>query len=163
MDDPKKTNETGDNAGVKFPPPLVYVGMLLLGFLLDEAWPEFRFAADPGLALSVALMLIAAGGILLFASLKLFRQEGNNPEPWKPVDTFIAQGVYLRTRNPMYLAMAFIYLAIAIYFQSLGALFLFVPLIVMIGQFVIAREEAYLERKFGQSYLDYKTKVRRWI
>ncbi len=151
-----------DNAGVRFPPPLIFLGMLLIGFALDPLI-GVRFHAAPHVAFTVGMLLILSGGILIFSAAKLFRRADSNPAPWKPVNQFIADGIYTRTRNPMYLGMAFIYLGIAITLRSYGALFLFLPTMVLIYAFVVRAEEAYLERRFGQSYRDYKKNVRIWL
>ena len=151
-----------DNAGVRFPPPLIYIGMLLLGFAFGGFIDE-RFIAYAVLTLVVGMLFILSGAIMLYRSLASFRRAENDPKPWKPANAFVATGIYTRTRNPMYLAMALIYLGFAIGLQSWGALILFLPTLWLIQHFVIGREEAYLERKFGQSYLDYRANVRRWI
>lgn len=151
-----------DSAGVRFPPPLIYLGMLLIGFALDPLI-GVRFHAFPPLAFMIGMLLIVSGGVLLYSANKVFRSAGNDPKPWLPIEKFVAEGIYTRTRNPMYLGFAFIYLGIAIALRSYGALFLFLPTMMLIYFFVVKREEAYLEREFGQSYLDYKKTVRIWI
>jgi protein-S-isoprenylcysteine O-methyltransferase Ste14 len=151
-----------DSAGVRFPPPFIYLGLLLLGFALDELIGAPLPASLP-LAFAIGMLLILSGGILLATALGAFRRAGNDPEPWKPVDKFIAEGIYTRTRNPMYLALAFIYLGVALALRSIGALVLFPVAIALVQIFVIRREEAYLERRFGRVYLDYKAEVGRWF
>lgn len=76
----------------------------------------------------------------------------------KPVPRLTTSGPFRYTRNPSYLALAAIYAGIAVLRNSLWAMLL-LPLVVM----VIGREERYLERTFGEEYLDYKGQVRRWI
>lgn len=152
-----------DNAGVRFPPPLIFVGMLMIGLALDDHVIGAPLAAFPPLAFTIGMLLIGSGGILIYSAFKCFRRAGNAPEPWQPVGKFMAEGIFSRTRNPMYLGMAFIYLGLAIGMRSYGGLILFLPTMILIHIFVVKREEAYLERRFGQSYRDYKEKVRIWI
>ena len=63
----------------------------------------------------------------------------------------------------MYFGMALAYAGVAIWMDSLVALLLLIPLILVIQREVIEREESYLARKFGERYLSYKSAVRRWI
>lgn len=80
-----------------------------------------------------------------------------------PATAVVADGVYSFTRNPMYLGMALIYAGIAIAADSLLTLILLISVLVVIRYAVIAKEERYMEAKFGAAYRDYKARVRRWI
>jgi protein-S-isoprenylcysteine O-methyltransferase Ste14 len=81
----------------------------------------------------------------------------------RPVPRLTTEGPFRHTRNPSYLALAVIYAGIAILRNSLWAMLL-LPLVVMVIQReVIGREERYLERTFGEEYLAYKQRVRRWV
>ena len=81
----------------------------------------------------------------------------------KPVPRLTTEGPFRYSRNPSYLALAMIYAGIAFLLNSLWAI-LFLPLVVVVMQReVIGREERYLERTFGEEYLTYKGKVRRWV
>ena len=75
----------------------------------------------------------------------------------------MTDGVYRFTRNPMYLAMALLYLGSALALDSVVALILLPPLLALVQVGVIAREERYLEEKFGEDYRRYRTSVRRWV
>ena len=81
----------------------------------------------------------------------------------QPTTTIVADGVFRYSRNPMYLSLTLLYLGIASLFNSLWMLLLILPVLVVVQLGVIAREERYLERKFGEEYLRYKARVRRWI
>ncbi len=152
-----------DSPQVRFPPPLVYAGMLLLGLGIG------RLLGDPPIGLdikvaSLAGMILAIAGLgLIFAALLRFRRAGTNPEPWRQTTAFVASGVYRWTRNPMYLGMALIFAGLALIFDSLATLLLLPFVVILIDRQVIAREERYLEAKFGDDYRAYKDKVRRWL
>ena len=75
----------------------------------------------------------------------------------------VVDGIYGRTRNPLYLGMILVYLGLSVAAGSLWAIVLVVPLLWVINVGVIAREERYLERKFGDAYRAYKGRVRRWV
>lgn len=152
-----------DSAGVRIPPPLVYLGVLLLALALD------RFSWGIGIPLGndiehmLGWIAVVAGFAVMLSAVGLFRRAGTDPKPWKTVTAFVTGGVYRWTRNPMYLGMAAIYLGIALLCDSLAALILLVPLIFWIQRQVIEREEAYMESKFGDAYRAYKADVRRWL
>jgi len=152
-----------DGAGVRFPPPLIYIIALVIGVYSGRALNL------PHLGLSHAVRDIFTGGfliagvIVMFAGAGLLRSRKTNIIPFKPATCLVDTGIYGITRNPMYLGMALTYVALAILFDSLGALVLLPAVIAIMQTQVIAREEAYLERAFGRDYLAYKGRVRRWI
>jgi len=107
-------------------------------------------------------------GFVLFAWLDpgasaRFKQAGTSVIPWKAPSALVTDGPYRFTRNPMYLGMAALYAAIALGAGSLWALALLPIVLVVIQVAVIRREEAYLERHFGEPYREYRSNVRRWI
>lgn len=147
---------------VGFPPPLVFLGFLMLGLLLDDVMdlpsiPMGRSLEWPGFA------LMMAGIGLIIVSLGMFRAYGENPEPWTPSQAIIARGPYRHSRNPMYLGMLMILLGYAIWEASMGVL-AFVPFaFIAIDRAVIVKEESYLRARFGKPFEDYCARVRRWI
>jgi|SRR5215210_3105754 len=153
--------QTPDTAGVVAPPPLVYLGGLAVGLGLEALLPGGSVPSVLRWALGAVLLL---GGAALLATFNAaFQRTGTAVEPWKPTTAIVSTGPYRVTRNPAYLGMALVYVAIALLANAPWA---FIPLpfvLVVITQAVIKREERYLERKFGSEYLDYKTRVRRWI
>ena len=153
-----------DSAQVKFPPPLVYIGFLLTGLLLDRLTgrvPDF-IPVSPFIMVAGGIALLA-GVAVMFAGTSRFRQLGNNLEPWKHANQIVSSGIYRFTRNPMYLGMTLLHLGLALWFRSSWAIILLPVAIIVIRTQVIAREERYLEKKFGDEYLAYKARVRRWF
>ena len=152
-----------DGAAVRFPPPLVYliavfVGILLHAFVLPLPL-ELPGSARITVALGAALLGLAIGG----SAFGLFRRTGQDPAPWKSTPEIVSTGIYRFTRNPMYVGMALLQTSIGIGFAN-GWILALVPLVlVTIYAIAIRHEEAYLERKFGATYLDYKRSVRRWL
>ncbi|AKM11711.1 isoprenylcysteine carboxyl methyltransferase [Croceicoccus naphthovorans] len=151
-----------DSARVRFPPPLVFVGFLLIGRAIDDL-----FGLNPAIPAAVRWILgggaIAVGAATMAAGLLAFRQAGNNPEPWKRDDAFVVAGIYRFTRNPMYLGMAVASFGIAVAANCLGGLLTLPLAILAVRVFVIGAEEAHLSARFGQSYSEYRDRVRRWI
>jgi protein-S-isoprenylcysteine O-methyltransferase Ste14 len=151
-----------DSAKVSFPPPLVFAGMLLLGLVLDRIMPWSLELTWIGRYVGGGI-LIVAGLLCGFSAMGMFRKAGTDVKPWKTTSAIVDSGVYRFTRNPMYLGMAMLYTGIGFALSSLGAFLLLPILILIIRTQVIAREERYLEGKFGDNYRDYKARVRRWL
>ena len=149
------------NAGVVAPPPLVYALPLLAGLLLNR-----RIGAPflPGGATRlVGLPLVVAGLSLGIWFLRTLRGAGTPVDPREPVEALVTDGPYRYTRNPGYLSMAMIYAGTASLANSLPSILLLPAALVVIRRGVIDREERYLARLFGEEYLAYKARVRRWI
>ena len=152
-----------DAASVRLPPPLVYLGAVLAGVLGQWLLAPLSFPLGPGLRIGAAVLAAGLGLALIAAAIGLFRRSGQDPEPWKPTPEIVSSGVYRITRNPMYVGMALIQLGIGIGARN-GWILLLVPVAVAVVYATAVRhEEAYLERKFGDAYLDYKRSVRRWL
>ncbi|HYM30292.1 MAG TPA: isoprenylcysteine carboxylmethyltransferase family protein [Candidatus Cybelea sp.] len=158
-------NEIPDNPGVVARPPLIYLGALLAGALLQFADPVALLPWDlPALARIAIGIVVALDGVALMTfAFPMFRRHGTNVQTGLPVNAIITDGPYRFTRNPLYVSMTLIYAGIAFAADSAWIAGLLVPVLFVIRYGVIAREELYLERKFGATYLDYKSRVRRWI
>jgi protein-S-isoprenylcysteine O-methyltransferase Ste14 len=150
-----------DNPGINVPPPLIYLLPLVLGLLLDRRRPVPFLPR--GTARGLGWSLLGGGVALNGWFLRTIRKADVPIRTDKPVPRLTTEGPFRYTRNPSYLALAIIYAGIAVLRNSLWAILL-LPLVVMVMQReVIGREERYLERAFGEEYLDYKDKVRRWV
>jgi protein-S-isoprenylcysteine O-methyltransferase Ste14 len=157
------TNPPRDGSGIRFPPPLIYALFFLAGYGLHRISQVTLIPAHPGWLDPAGLVLIGAGVLLAITAAATFRRAGTNVNPTKPATTVVSHGPFRVTRNPMYLSMAVIYAGGILMLDSWWPLLLFPVTIWVIRTQIIAREEAYLERKFGAVYLDYKKKVRRWL
>jgi len=150
-----------DNPGIKVPPPLIYLLPLLLGLALD------RRKHVPFLPSGVARLVggpLIGGGALLGGWFGHTMREADAPvRTDRPVPRLTTEGPFAHTRNPGYLALTMLYAGIAALRNSLWPI-LFLPLVLwVIRREVIGREERYLERTFGEEYLNYKVRVRRWV
>ena len=150
-----------DHASVVAPPPLIYLGALLVGAGLDYLWPAPFVPA--GVQYPVGLGAAALGLLGVALSFRLFRRAGTHVEPYKPTEALIMTGPYRFSRNPIYVSMSLLYVGIAVLLDSLWVVALLIPTLVVMRYGVIAREERYLERKFGDDYRRYKAQVRRWL
>ncbi len=104
----------------------------------------------------VALALVA------WAIVTMTRAGSNVPTN-RPTTTIVESGPYRFTRNPIYLGMFLGLIGLAIAFDTLWLPMMLVPFAIVIRYGVVAREEAYLERKFGADYRGYRSRVRRWL
>src|SRR5215213_11739459 len=150
-----------DNPGGWLPPPLTYLLTLLLGLVLD-----IRLHI-PFLPQRVARVLgwpILGGGIALATwFIRTMRGADTTLDINKPVSSLVQDGPFRYSRNPGYLSLAMIYTGLAIFRSALWAILLLPLLVVVTQRELIEREERYLERTFGEEYLAYKRKVRRWV
>ncbi len=150
-----------DTAGVIAPPPLIYLGALGAGFGLDATIG--RASLPAAIARPVGAALIGAGAALLGGFVQAFGRARTPLDPYKPSEAIVADGPYRLTRNPGYLGMALSYGGIALVANAPWALAPLPVAIAVVDRGVIAREERYLERKFGAGYTNYARGVRRWI
>jgi protein-S-isoprenylcysteine O-methyltransferase Ste14 len=81
----------------------------------------------------------------------------------RPTTAIVTAGPFRYSRNPIYVALTLLYLGIGMVLNALWVLLLIVPVIAVMQRGVIAREERYLERKFGDEYRRYQVRVRRWL
>jgi protein-S-isoprenylcysteine O-methyltransferase Ste14 len=150
-----------DHADVRIPPPLIYVAGFVLGLLLERAFPVLVLPQTPSRV--AAILFIVLWTILTVWSVGLFHRARTSFLPIKPTTTLVVYGSYRFTRNPMYLGLVCLYLGLALWFGVFWPLILLPAVMALVQHYVIAREEQYLERKFGQEYLRYKAGVRRWV
>jgi protein-S-isoprenylcysteine O-methyltransferase Ste14 len=152
-----------DVAGVIALPPLIFLGFLAVAAVLEGIVPLWVRVAH-SLARDVSGAMLVAGGFFIIAvGTRLFAAAGTNVPPTLPTTALVVDGIYRRTRNPLYLGMILVFLGLGIAAGSLWAIGLVVPLLWVINVGVVKREERYLERKFGDTYRAYKGRVRRWI
>jgi protein-S-isoprenylcysteine O-methyltransferase Ste14 len=150
-----------DTAGVVAPPPLIYVAGLAVGFALEALLPGS--SVPTAVQWGLGGVLVVAGVALLLSFNTAFSRKGTAVEPWKPTTAIVTTGPYRVTRNPAYLGMALVYAGVALMSDALWVLAPLPVVLAIVDRGVIAREERYLERKFGQEYVDYKARVRRWV
>lgn len=156
-----------ETAGVIARPPFLFLAALLLGFALDHlvslpiAIP--RPSVIHWISAIVAGALIVSGAAVFAAGIRNFSGAGTPVPGNQPTRVLVTTGIHGWSRNPIYVGMFFIYVGIGVVARSPWILALTLPLAATIRYGVIAREEAYLARRFGDAYRDYKARVRRWL
>ena len=150
-----------DNPGVLAPPPFIYAGALAAGLLANR---RFRLHLLPRrLSRTLGPPLFVSGFLVGLSGFREVRRAGSNVNPFKPVTAIVTGGPYRFTRNPMYLGFTLMYVGISALANALLPILLLPIVQQLMRRGVIEREERYLERKFGDEYLRYKGRVRRWI
>jgi protein-S-isoprenylcysteine O-methyltransferase Ste14 len=156
-------SNTDDGASVWIPPPLIYLAGVIGGALLHAYVRPMPLLLEFGPRLAVSLTFVMLGIALMAGAVGLFKRTGQDPKPWKSTPEIISTGVYRFTRNPMYLGLALLQIGIGVGLENGWVLALVPPVLLAIYQTTIRHEEAYLEDKFGDIYLQYKHSVRRWL
>ncbi len=148
---------------LKIPPVAVFIVVALLMHLAHT------FAAGAHIAvpfsLAILFVSIAISGVVGISGIVAFRQAKTTVNPVKPEEasSVVDSGIYRYTRNPMYLGLLVLLIGLSIYYQNLLSVALNIVFVMYMNRFQIEPEEAVLEKKFGEEYLDYKQSVRRWI
>jgi protein-S-isoprenylcysteine O-methyltransferase Ste14 len=158
---PAREADPAETSGVRVPPPLFYIAGFLVGVAVEAVLPIDR----PPLAITILMTAIGFAGWLALdgAAMLSFNRAGTSLVPIRPSAALVTTGPYRFTRNPMYLGMAFLYLAFALGLGFVWPLIVLPLVLVAVDRLLIAREEAYLVRRFGQSYRDYLKATRRWL
>jgi protein-S-isoprenylcysteine O-methyltransferase Ste14 len=130
-----------DSAGVRFPPPFVYLGALLLGLAAERFVTLRSFGIDWRLLVATGALLFVAGAAMMLAAAGLFRRLGTNVPPSQPTTVIATTGPYRWTRNPMYVGMALIYAGLAVGLDGPIAFALLLLVLIAIQTQVIAFQE----------------------
>ena len=156
-----------ETAGAVVRPPQLFLAALLLGFVADHVLPLQFPVARVGLAhwisAGIAGSMIIIGIAVFGASIRNFSRAATPVQGTRPSSTLVTGGIHGWSRNPIYVGMFLLYGGIGLAVRSPWVLILMLPLAITIRYGVVAREEAYLERRFGNAYRDYKSRVRRWL
>lgn len=153
--------DKADNPGVVAPPPLIFAGGLAAGLLTNRLRPTPFLPR--GLSRVLGWPVVIAGFALGLWGLREMRRAGTNVDPYRPTTAIVERGPYGFTRNPLYVGMTLMYAGFSARANALPAALLLPALLHVVDRGVIKREEKYLEDKFGDEYLRYKGRVRRWI
>lgn len=156
---------TDSHPGVRIPPPLLFAIGLLAGFALEHWLLPLPLVSPARLTWLrvLACGFALASAWLLVSALGGFRRRGTDPRPWREDSALVVEGIYRHTRNPMYVGMALLVAALALWCNSAWPLVALGPTLLVVRYYVIAREEAYLALRFGDDYRDYHGKVPRWF
>ena len=154
------SEEKHDN--VIAPPPVIWIVLIALGYLLG-LWQPLPFVPATDFFFWLGILIWFFGFVLAVLAFLQFRNAGTDVRPNTETSAIVDTGVYAFSRNPIYLGGVIGIAGFAIALNNFWILLMIVPYILIISYGVINREEAYLEKRFGETYLDYKKRVRRWV
>jgi len=153
-----------ETAGVVGRPIRFFPAAALVGLALDRLLPlPFAVPDTDGVPWIVGGSLILIGLLLFAAGVRNFSRAATPVPTNQPARVLVTTGIHRWTRNPIYVGFFLVYVGIGVATRSPWILILTLPLAITIRYGVVAREEAYLERRFGDAYRDYKARVRRWV
>ena len=140
------------------PPPLLCLFIAIAMYFLPKI-------ASYSVHFSVIVFVISLSFLIALSSVMQFFicKTSINPRDFKGTTKLVCTGIFRFSRNPMYLSLLLILLAWTLWLGNSLAWFGVIGFILVMNRFQIAREEAYLESKFGDEYRRYKQKVRRWL
>ena len=151
-----------DTARVVAPPPLMFLGAAAAGRVLDRMLGLAPFGNRRS-RVAAGATLFGSGAALAIWATVLFKRAGTNVVPNRPATALVTSGPFRWSRNPGYIGQMLMYLGLVARGGSVGGLVLLVPLLHVLNTRVIAREEAYLEGRFGEPYRRFKRAVPRWL
>ena len=151
-----------DSANAAIRPPIALV-LTIVAALVAERIISLPLFAASAFVRGLGALLLSLGLALAIWAIVTFRRSGTAVQTSKPTSLIVENGPYRLTRNPIYLGMLALMIGLALSAGTAWLLLVMIPFYAVIRLGVIAREEAYLERKFGAAYRDYKSRVRRWL
>lgn len=152
-----------DAVELKIPPPLVALLAATAMWGIASATPSVSLPL--WLRVLCASLVALLGGAFSLAGLIAFRRAKTTVNPMKPdaATSLVSSGVYRITRNPMYVGLLLVLLAWAILLAAPWSLLGPVLFMLYIGRFQIRPEEQVLTRRFGDEFVAYRARVRRWL
>ncbi|MCX8134791.1 MAG: isoprenylcysteine carboxylmethyltransferase family protein [Roseococcus sp.] len=145
--------------GVRVPPPVWAGAALAAAWLMQRLLPVQLGPPAPGLGMALIFLAFAWVGWALLVLVRV----GNDPRPDRPDSALVTGGPYRFGRNPIYLGFVMVLAGAALSWGTLWAWLAVGALFLVLDFGVVRREEAYLARRFGDAYAEYRRRVRRWM
>ena len=145
----------------KIPPPLVVLILVISTFFSSK---KIDLIQIPFQSL-ISILILSVGILILLNPVLKFKKSKTtiNPIKFKKVNKLVTSGIYKYSRNPMYLGLLMIVISTSIFYLNIYSILTPLFFYLWINRFQIKREEVFLTKKFGEDYLSYKKKTRRWI
>jgi protein-S-isoprenylcysteine O-methyltransferase Ste14 len=142
------------------PPTYLFVSIVVT-VLLHVLLPITRFITWPWLLLGA--VPLALGMFLNLAADTALKRHHTTVKPFEESSVLITTGVYHISRHPMYLGMVLLVLGIALLLGTLAPLLVVVVFAILLDRIFIRSEEDMLQEKFGDAWMTYCQRVRRWL
>ena len=153
--------EPKDNPGVIVLPPFLYGGALIV--VLALRWLRPLPILGRAVTLWPGLALAALAIAIMVAARRAMEAAGTNVDPSLPTTAIVTAGPFRFSRNPLYVSLTLLHCGLTLVFNSWWGVVLLVPVLIVMHRGVVLREERYLEKKFGESYTRYRSRVRRYL
>ena len=151
----------GSKKKLKIPPPILVIILITSIYFSSD---KLDLISVPYRTLFSIVILSIGILVIINPVVKFIKSKTTvNPVEFKNVEKLVTSGIFKYSRNPMYLGMIMIIISTTVYYLNFYSLLTPFIFYFWINRFQIKREEVFLEEKFGQEYLSYKTKTRRWI
>jgi protein-S-isoprenylcysteine O-methyltransferase Ste14 len=150
-----------DHAPVRVFAPIIFAVEFAIGAFIQTWWPlraphgSYRWLAGAA--------PVATGFAIGFSALATMRRAGTSPNPHVATTALVEAGPFRFTRNPMYVGMVLIFLGLAVLLRSTWSAVLLPLAAIAVDRWVIRPEERYLAQLFGEPYVAYMRRVRRWV
>lgn len=154
-------SESKDHPDIKILPPLLMLIHLIAAFVLKWLIP-IPLAAPPAVKVA-GWVILTAGFLFALSALRALNQANTSPIPHEPTTAIVSNGAYRYSRNPIYVGFVCAVIGLPLALGNFWGLIISPAMLSFFYELVIKHEEAYLERKFGAAYTDYKARARRWI
>ena len=149
------------NMDNKVPPPIVTFICGLAIYFSKSFFNEF-FSYSNNI---ISLFLLILGLVVFLSAVKSFRKQKTTVNPLEPkqASSLVTSGIFKFSRNPMYLGMLIILLSLSFKFNLIGGMTISLFFYIFITKFQIIPEEAAMNELFGNEFINYSNKTRRWI
>ena len=148
---------------LKTPPAVQLFISALLMWIISIYAANFRFIFNFNNELALFCLII--GGTIIVFGIAAFRKAETTVTPLHPdkASSLVTMGIYQYIRNPMYFGLFIILFSIGFYLQNLASMFVLPIYVWFISKYQIIPEEEALHKLFGQDYINYQDRARRWI
>lgn len=151
-----------DKLNLKVPPAVVFLVCLALLLMIDNYLPG---PSLPEVPIWIIAVPVIVGIVVALAGVIQFSMRSTTVNPHRPgnTTTLVTNGVYRFTRNPMYLGLLLLLVAVVLKYGNILGVLIVALFILYMNRFQIIPEEQAMEEKFGEAYQTHKKNVRRWI
>lgn len=146
--------------GIK--PPLIALALIAVGLVVHILFPV-QVLVSGWVQFTVGLPVVALGIFAIGASARTFQRADTDDRFESPTSVIVSEGPYSFSRNPMYVGATVAFTGVALAVNTVWILVLVPVLLAYFWFGVVLREERYLQRRFGDAYVEYKSRVRRWL
>jgi len=152
-----------DGAKVRFPPPLVFLGAIIAGVIVQRMATPLSLQVAAGIRVAAGVLILVCGTSLVISARIWFTRTGQSPIPWRPTPELILRGPYRFTRNPMYVGVTLFVVGLGLTLNNIWISLFAAPALLVVHFIAVLPEERYLAEKFGESYRNFHAQVRRYI